>query len=106
MHQDGRLAYNRSSWTSREHPQSLTFSVELVNNDHTPLVPPVVRTVMVNVTGGVSQTPTAAPTTVAPQATTALTTAATTAGGSAASVELTAQNLAFDKSSITVPAGA
>ena len=56
-------------------PGTHTFSVELANNDHTPLVPPVLRTVTVNVKAG------------------------------GAKVAITAQNMKFDKSTITVPAG-
>lgn len=59
------------------------LSVELINNDHTPLNPPVVATVTVTVTAQTSTTP------PAPQ-----------------TINLTAQNIAFDKSTITVPAGA
>ena len=69
-------------------PGSHSFSVELVNNNHTPLVPPVVATVTVTVTGGV---PTPTP---------------TTPPGQNVTVNLTAKNIAFDKSTITVPAGA
>ncbi len=58
-----------------------TFSVELVNNDHTPLQPPVTTSVTVTVTspGG---------------------------GGQTVNVYLKAQNFAFNLSTITVPAGA
>ncbi len=60
---------------------SHTFSVELVNNDHTPLVPPVVAKVTVTVSSG-SQ------------------------AGMTATIDLVAQNTTFDKATITVPAGA
>ena len=49
-------------------PGTHTFSVELANNDHTPLVPPVLRTVTVNVIGGGLPTPTAAITSRTPTA--------------------------------------
>lgn len=55
-----------------------TFSTQLVNNDHTPLATPVVATITVNVSSS---------------------------GGQSITINLTAQNLAFDKSTITVPAG-
>jgi outer membrane protein assembly factor BamB/plastocyanin len=74
---------------------SRKFSVELVNNDHTPLVPPVVDSITITVTGGGgTPTPTATPTltpTSTPQSVT---------------INLTAKNIAFDKNTITVPAGA
>jgi plastocyanin len=60
-------------------PGSHTFSVELVNNDHTPRVPPAVASVTIRVSSSTPQ---------------------------AVTINLTAQNIAFDKSSITVPAGA
>jgi len=59
-----------------------TFSAELINNDHTPLVPPVVAKMTVTVSGAASTPPPTART-----------------------VSLTAQSFAFDKSSITVEAG-
>ncbi len=75
--------YAASSNTSYTWPNvasgNHTFYVQLVNNDHTPLSPPVVASVAVNVSA--------------------------MAAGSA-TVDLAAQNFAFDKSSITVPAGA
>ncbi|MDD5082879.1 MAG: cupredoxin domain-containing protein [Dehalococcoidales bacterium] len=61
-----------------------TFSVELVNNDHTPLSTPVVAKITVTVTS--SQPP--------------------PSGGQSIAIDLSAQNYAFDKSTITVPAGA
>jgi plastocyanin len=57
-----------------------TFSVELVNNDHTPLTSPVTATVTVTVTSS--------------------------GGGQNAVVYLKAQNMAFNRSTISVPAGA
>jgi plastocyanin len=62
-----------------------TISVELVNNDHTPLNPPVVASVMITVQ--------ASPPTPAPS-------------GNNVTINLVAKNMAFDKSTITVPAGA
>ncbi len=65
-----------------------TISVELVNNDHTPLTPPVVVKVAVTVeAAATTPTPTPAP-------------------GQSVTINLIAQNMAFDKSTITVPAGA
>jgi plastocyanin len=52
------------------------FSVQVVNNDHTPIIPLVFDTVNVTI------------------------------GGNATVVNLTAENTAFDQSTITVPAGA
>ena len=64
-------------------PGTHTISVELVNNDHTPLEPPVVKRITVNVSAP-SPTPTGAPVTI----------------------NLTAQSISFSPSTITVPAGA
>ena len=58
-----------------------TFSAELVNNDHTPLNRPVIAEMMVSVAG-------------------------TTPAGSNVTIDLTAHNVAFDKKTITVSAGA
>jgi plastocyanin len=59
------------------------ISVELVNNDHTPLDPPVVRKITVTVSAATAtQTPTAV------------------------TIDLVAQNMAFNMKNITVPAGA
>jgi plastocyanin len=76
-------------------PGMHNFSVELVNNNHTPLQPPVTRTVTVNVnpTGTGTPTPEATPT-------------ATTTPALNSTVDLVAQNLAFSQSEITVQAGA
>ncbi|WP_164913766.1 outer membrane protein assembly factor BamB family protein [Methanoculleus taiwanensis] len=73
-------------------PGMHNLSVQLVNNDHTPLDPPV--TAMVNVTaegeaGNATPTETAAP--EQPET---------------ATVDLVAENIAFDMNTITVPAGA
>lgn len=65
-----------------------TISVELVNNDHTPLNPPVVAKVTITVQA-VTPTPTPTPT-----------------PGQNVTINLIAQNISFDKSTITVPAGA
>src|SRR5665648_213243 len=83
-------------------PGQHTFTVQLVNNDHTPITPMATDSVTVTATG--TQATTTVPTTMV--MTTAPTTAATTTAGGSATVALTAQGLAFDKSSITVPAGA
>ena len=56
-----------------------TFSVELVNNDHTPLQPPATANVMVTVSSS---------------------------GGQSVAIYLRAYNIAFNLSTITVPAGA
>ena len=64
-------------------PGAHTISVELVNNDHTPLEPPVVKKITVNVSSP-SPTPTGAPVTI----------------------NLSAQNFSFSPTTITVPAGA
>jgi len=71
-----------------------TISVELVNNDHTPLEPPVVARITINVQSASTPTPT----------TTASPTPTTTPTG--VTIDLVAQNMAFNKSTITVPAGA
>jgi plastocyanin len=62
-------------------PGTHTISVELVNNDHTPLDPPVVRKITV--------TASAEPSTPTP-----------------VTIDLVARNMAFDTNTITVPAGA
>lgn len=65
------------TWEDVE-PGEHTFYVQLVNNDHTPLEPPVTAQQNVGETSN---------------------------GGEPVTVDLTADNLAFDKNSITVPAG-
>ncbi len=80
-------------------PGMHNFSVELVNNNHTPIEPPVVRTVTANVNPAVPGTTTPATGTPTPTAT-------TTIPGLNSSIDLTAQNLAFSLSEITVQAGA
>jgi len=66
------LSYTWENVTPGEH----NLSVQVVHNDHTPLIPLVFDTVNV------------------------------TAGGNATVIDLTAHNIAFNKSTITVPAGA
>jgi plastocyanin len=78
-------------------PGAHTLSVELVNNDHTPLDPPVVLKITVNVTGGTPASTTTSTTATSPTP---------AASGQDVTIDLTAQNMAFDKSTITVPAGA
>ena len=80
------LSHTWENVTAGEH----NLSVQVVNNDHTPLIPLVFDTV--NVTVGENATGNATP--------------AAAAAGSAVTVDLTAQNIQFDKSTITVPAGA
>jgi plastocyanin len=75
-------------------PGMHTFTVQLANNDHTPVQPSAVASVMVTVTG-VTTTTTTAP---------ATTTSGT--GGQTVQLALTAKNIAFDKSTLAVPAGA
>ena len=79
------LTHTWENVTAGEH----NFSVQVVNNDHTPLVPLVFDTV--NVTVGGNATGNATP---------------TAAAGGATTVDLTAENIQFDTSTITVPAGA
>jgi plastocyanin len=62
-------------------PGTHTISVELVNNDHTPLDPPVTASVTITVQ--------------APPST-----------GNSVTIDLTAKNVAFNMNTITVPAGA
>ena len=69
---------------------SHTFSAELVNNDHTPLSTPVTTKVKVTVSGSAGQVPT--PTSPG-------------RAGQAVTIDLVAQNISFDKSTITVQAG-
>ncbi|WP_332450740.1 cupredoxin domain-containing protein [Methanoculleus sp.] len=84
------LSYTWENVTAGEH----NFSVQVVNNDHTPLIPLVFETV--NVTVGGNATGNA----------TGNVTPASAAAGGATTVDLTAQNIQFDTSTITVPAGA
>ncbi len=69
-------------------PGSHTITVQLANNDHTPVIPLATSTVTVTVAGGAPSTPDT-----------------TAAAGATTQVTLTAQNIAFDKSTITVPHG-
>jgi plastocyanin len=71
-------SYTWTNVTAGQH----RFSAELVNNDHTPLQPPVTATVTVTVTSSPS------------------------GGGTTVIVDLMVKNFAFNKSSITVPKGA
>ncbi|MGD1118517.1 MAG: cupredoxin domain-containing protein [Dehalococcoidales bacterium] len=72
------------------------IAIELVNNDSTPLNPPVVAKVNFLVQG--TSTPTPTPT--------ATGTPTPTAAPQSVTINLTAQGMAFDLSTITVPAGA
>jgi plastocyanin len=76
---------------------SHTISVQLVNNNHTPLNPPVVQKITFNVT--------AATTTSTAPTTPTTTTTTTTTGGTPVTISLVAQGMAFNMSTITVPAG-
>jgi len=67
----------------------------VVNNDHTPIIPLVFDTVNVTIGGNVTPTPTMN-----------VTPTPTTTGNATAMVNLTAENIAFDTDTITVPAGA
>ncbi|MDI6867814.1 cupredoxin domain-containing protein [Methanoculleus sp.] len=82
------LSHTWENVTPGEH----NLSVQLVNNDHTPLIPLVFETINVtvgeNATGNVTGNATPA------------------AGGGTTTVDLTAQDIRFDASTITVPAGA
>jgi plastocyanin len=72
-----------------------TITVQLANNDHTPVIPLATASVMVTATAGtVTATPVATTASGAP------------GGGVTKTITLTAQNIAFDQSTITVPAGA
>lgn len=86
--QSANSIYN---WTNLA-PGRHKFSVELVNNNNTPLNPPVVATVTVTIQG-----------TTRTNATTTFQN--TTSTGGTATVALSAHNLQFNKSDINVPAG-
>ena len=92
--------YNWSNLTPGKH----TFSVELVNNDHTPLNPPVVT--MVNVTVKNATTNVSGITTNTTTNMTNMTTNMTNQSGKAVTVMLSAQNIKYNMSTISVPAGA
>lgn len=105
-------------------PGAHAFSAQLANNDHTPLIPITEATIIITIppvmasaspaaTGTPGATITASPTatvtstptaTASPTATTSPTATASPTAGTA-TVNLTAQNLAFNMSTITVPAG-
>ena len=76
-------------------PGAHNLSVQVVNNDHTPIIPLVFDTVNVTVGGNVTPTPTMNVTPIP-----------TTTGNATAMVNLTAENIAFDTDTVTVPAGA
>jgi plastocyanin len=76
-----------------------TFSAELINNDHTPLSPPVVAKIMVNVAGP-------APAVSSPPATTAPAVTAPASNGQPVTINLIAKGMAFDQKTLSVPAGA
>lgn len=84
-------------------PGTHTFTVQLANNDHTPVQPPAVASVTVTAGSQATTAPvTTAPATTAPPATTATQTGG---GGQTVQMTLTAQNIAFDKTTLTAPAG-
>jgi len=74
-------------------PGMHTVAVQLANNDHTPVIPLATSSVMITVAGLPVSTPTPTTTTIS-------------SGGQTVPVSLIAKNKAFDKSTITVPAGA
>ncbi len=78
-------------------PGMHTLSVQLVNNDHTPVVP--LATSMVSVV-------IPAPTTIIPTPTTSMPTPTTMPPGQSIPLSLVAKDNAFDRGTITVPAGA
>lgn len=79
-----------------------SIAVQLVNNDHTPLIPLVYQVISINV----ASSPTTPPATTIPATTTAPPATTTTpAAGGTVQLTLTARNIAFDESTITVPAG-
>ncbi len=71
-----------------------TFSVELANNDHTPVQPPVVQSVMVMVGSPGSSAPATPAQSVA-----------SSSSGQTVQMTLTCQNIAFDKKTLSAPAG-
>lgn len=78
-------------------PGTHNFSVQLVNNDHTPLSPPVLSLNTVNVTGSEN---------VSTQNVSARDVSAQNVSAQSVTVDLSANNVRFNKSTITVPAGA
>jgi len=95
------LSYTWENVTPGEH----NLSVQVVHNDHTPLIPLVYDMVNVTVGGNVTGNVTGATGNVTGTAGN-VTGNVTGATGNVTVVNLTAQNIAFDKSTITVPAGA
>jgi plastocyanin len=75
------------------------FSAELINNDHTPLSPPVVAKIMVTVAG-------TAPASGSPPPTTSAGTTTPASSGQPVTISLIAKGMAFDKQTLSVPAGA
>jgi len=71
------------------------FSVELANNDHTPVQPPVVQSVMVTVADSGAAAAAIPPTAAA----------ASSGSGQTVAMTLTCQNIAFDKPTLTAPTG-
>jgi plastocyanin len=90
-------------------PGTHTIAVQLANNVHTPVIPLAYQTVTVTVAGSPTTplTTTMPPMTTMPPATTSpsATTTMPSGGGNIVQVTLTARNIAFDKSTLTVPAG-
>lgn len=75
------------TWENVE-PGTHTFSVQLVNNNHTPLQPPVIDKVTVTVIPSVTEEE------------------SRQMAEESVTIDLSARNVAFDKSQITVPPGA
>ena len=128
------VSTNTSHTFTNVKPGTHTFSVELVHPDNTPFDPPAVDIIemvavgpgatpptpvpgVLHTAGPVTAFPTVQPSNTTPTATVttaaatttaanATTAATTAAGGGTATVSLSAQDIAFDMSTITVPAGA
>jgi len=84
-----------SSYTFRNIlPGMHTLSVQLVNNDHTPVVPLVYQSIMVIATGQTVIPATTVPATTTPPG-----------AGKTVQMTLTARNIAFDESTLSAPAG-
>jgi hypothetical protein len=88
-----------NNWTNLA-PGHHKFSVELVNNDHTPLVPPVVATVNVTIQGTNMTNVSTTQVNITRNITT------TTSMNKSTTIALSAQNIKFNRTTITVPAGA
>jgi len=95
-------------------PGMHTFTAQLVSNDHSPVIPLVYQIVTVNVEGQTPTAATTAPVTTMPATTLPGTTIPTTTmpvttmspdGGKMVRINLTAQNIAFDQSTLSAPAG-